>query len=115
MPFFSPPLKCASHSDLGYCGAHKWLSEEKGMERERVGSRFKRKGSRRDSRSVIKFVETQKERQSHSQGHLEAEKGGCRTAFFVSELQFFLSSPVKLPVFTFFAPALSEVRCCVSS
>lgn len=43
MPFFSPLLKCAAYSDSGYCGAHKWLSEEKGMEKERVGSRFKRK------------------------------------------------------------------------
>lgn len=35
--------KCAAYSDSGYCGAHKWLSEEKGMERKRVGSGFKRK------------------------------------------------------------------------
>ncbi len=42
MPFFFPPLKCAAYSDSSYCGAHKWLSEEQGMERERVGSRFKR-------------------------------------------------------------------------
>lgn len=76
MPFFSPLLKCAAYSDLGYCGAHKWLSEEKGMERERVGSRFKRKAPIGDSLSVIKFVETQKEQQSHSQEHLEGEKRG---------------------------------------
>lgn len=43
MPFFSALLKCAAYSDSGYCGAHKCLSEEKGMEKERVGSRFKRK------------------------------------------------------------------------
>lgn len=100
MPFFSPLLKCAAYSDSGYCGAHKWLSEEQGMERERVGSRFKPKGSHRDSLSVIKFVETQKEQQSHSQGHIEGEKGGYRTAAFVSELQFFQSSAVERPVFT---------------
>lgn len=41
MPFFSPLLKCTAYSDSGYCGAHKWLSEEKGMVKERVGSRFK--------------------------------------------------------------------------
>lgn len=29
MPFFLPPLKCSVHSDLAYCGAHKWPSEEK--------------------------------------------------------------------------------------
>lgn len=28
--FFSPPLKCSAYSDLAYCGAHKWPSEEKG-------------------------------------------------------------------------------------
>lgn len=56
------------------------------------GVRVQTKGSHRDSLSVIKFVETQKEQQSHSQGHLEGEKGGYRTAFFVSELQSFLSS-----------------------
>lgn len=43
MPFFSLLPKCAAYSDSGYCGAHKWLSEEQAMEKERVGSRFKRK------------------------------------------------------------------------
>lgn len=47
----------------------------RGAEKERVGSRFKRNGSRRDCLSLIKFVETQKGLQSPSQEHLEREKG----------------------------------------
>jgi len=43
IPFFFPLLKRTTYSDSNYCGAHKWLSEEKGMEKERVGSGFKRK------------------------------------------------------------------------
>lgn len=41
MPLFSPLHKCAAYSDSAYCGAYKWLSEEKGMDVERAGSRFK--------------------------------------------------------------------------
>lgn len=81
MPFFSslpdPPLpNCGSYSESSYCGAHKWLSEEKGMQRERVGSGFKRKAPRRGSFSVIKFVARQKELQFHSSGRLEGEGSG---------------------------------------
>lgn len=64
------------------------------------GVKVQTKASHRDSLSVIKFVETQKEQQSHSQGHLDGEKGGYRTAFFVSELQFLHSSALELPLFT---------------
>lgn len=75
MPFFFLLLKRTTHSESGYCGTHKWLSEEKGMERK-GGVRVQAKGAHWDSLSVIKFVETQKELQSHSQEHLEAEIGG---------------------------------------
>lgn len=37
MPFFSPLLKCAAYSDSGYCGAHKWLSEERGWRKKGWG------------------------------------------------------------------------------
>lgn len=87
MPFFSPLLKCAAYSDSGYCGAHKWLSEEKGMEKERVGSRFKRKPPI-GTPILLSNLSRQKEQQSHSQGHLEGENESFRTAFFVSESQF---------------------------
>lgn len=42
------------------------------------GVKVQTKASHRDSLSVIKFVETQKEQQSHSQGHLEGEKRGLQ-------------------------------------
>lgn len=54
------------------------------------------KRSQRDSLSVIKFVEPQKGQQSHSQGHLEGEKGDNRTAFFGSERRFFNGSVLKV-------------------
>lgn len=37
MPFFSPLLKCAAYSDSDYCGAHKWLSEERGWRKKGWG------------------------------------------------------------------------------
>lgn len=100
MPFFSPPLKCSAYSDLAHCGAHKWLSEEQGMDEKKGGVKVQRKGSHRDSLSVIKFVGTQKEQQSHSQGHLEEKKGSFRRALFlcVSEHHHVSSSVHKVPV-----------------
>jgi len=73
MPFFSPLLKFAAYSDSGYCGAHKWLSEEKGMEKEREGSRFKRAAPIGTPLLLSNLLETQKELQSYSSEHLEGE------------------------------------------
>lgn len=74
------------------------------MERERVGSRFKRKRLQSGLPFLLSnLLRHKKEQQSHSQGHLERgeKKGGYRTAFFVSELQFFTHTQrVVLPVFT---------------
>ena len=52
------------------------------MDEKKGGVKVQTKGSHRDSLSVIKFVETQKEQQSHSQGRLEEQKGSFRKAFF---------------------------------
>lgn len=51
---------------------------------EKGGVKVQTKGSP----SVIKFVEGQKELQSLSSGHVEGEKRGHRTSFFVSEHKF---------------------------
>lgn len=100
MPFFSPLLKCAAYSDSGYCGAHKWLSEEKGMEKERVGSRFKRKPPIGTPFLLSNLSRHKKSNSLIPKDILTERKGGYRTAFFVSELQFLHSSALELPLFT---------------
>lgn len=50
---------------------------------EGVGSRFRRKAPIRTPSSLIKFVATQKEQQSHPQGCLEEEKRSYRRTFSV--------------------------------
>lgn len=57
------------------------------------GVRVQTKGSHWDSLSVIKFVETQKELQSHSREHLERDRGvigqhsSCQSASFSTQRQ----------------------------
>lgn len=112
MPFFSLLLKCAAYSDSGYCGAHKWLSEEKGMEKERVGSRFKRKAPIGTPFLLSNLLRHKKSNSLIPKNILRERRGGYRTAFFVSALQFFHSSAVELQVFTLLqsAPALIVVQ-----
>lgn len=99
MPFFSTLLKCAAYSDSGYCGAHKWLSEEKGMEKERVGSRFKRKALIGSPFLLSNLLRHKKSYSLIPKNILRERKGGYRTAFFVAA-SVPQSSPAGLSVFT---------------
>lgn len=77
------------------------------MEKE-GGVRVQAKGFHQDSLSLIKFVETQKEQQSHSQGHLEGEKTGVRGQH--SSCQSFSSSTAQTPA-PHFVPLSSCTDC----
>ncbi|MEQ2224858.1 hypothetical protein ILYODFUR_011712 [Ilyodon furcidens] len=107
MPFFSPFPKCAAYSDSSYCGAHKWLSEQKGMQKERVGSEFKRKAP---IGAPFLLSNLLRDKKSYSLV-LEGEERHYRTAVLVSDHQFFHGAADKVPVLTLLhtqlpAPAL---------